>query len=81
MTTPVMTLPNGASPEGVFDLSGNVAEWVQYESGTYIAKGGSFVESGAELAGWTEARQSQRSRFDRISDIPAIGFRCAKSID
>lgn len=80
-TAPVMTLPDGVSPEGVFDLAGNVAEWVQAGDGVYIGKGGSFVEAGPELAGWSEARQQMRSRFDRISDAPAFGFRCAKSIE
>lgn len=34
--------PDGATPEGVFDLAGNLAEWTRDPDGHYRARGGSF---------------------------------------
>jgi formylglycine-generating enzyme len=46
--------PSGKSPEGLFDLSGNVAEWVD----TGRARGGSFATGlAAELRGWNQGAQ------------------------
>jgi formylglycine-generating enzyme required for sulfatase activity len=60
--------PDGASPEGVFDLSGNVAEWTREPQG-YVARGGSFRATNAgELKSWAEERTRAR---------PDVGFRCA----
>ena len=60
--------PDGASPEGAFDLSGNVAEWTREASG-YVARGGSFRATNAgELKSWSEERTGARAD---------IGFRCA----
>lgn len=45
----VGTRPRGASPEGLHDLAGNVAEWVQGGA----ARGGSFATGlAADLRGW-----------------------------
>ena len=60
--------PDGATPEGALDLSGNVAEWTREPKG-YVARGGSYrSRSAGELktfsAEWTRPR-------------PDIGFRCA----
>jgi len=60
--------PDGASPEGALDLSGNVAEWTREAQG-YVARGGSFRATNAgELKSWSEERTPTRSD---------IGFRCA----
>lgn len=60
--------PDGATPEGVFDLSGNVAEWT-HEARGYLARGGSFRATNAgELKNWTAEATDAR---------PDIGFRCA----
>ncbi len=60
--------PDGATPEGALDLSGNVAEWTREANG-YVARGGSFRATHAgELKSWTEERTT--ARLD-------IGFRCA----
>jgi formylglycine-generating enzyme required for sulfatase activity len=60
--------PDGATPEGAFDLSGNVAEWTREPRG-YLARGGSYrATNAAELKTWTA--EATDTRED-------IGFRCA----
>jgi formylglycine-generating enzyme required for sulfatase activity len=64
--------PDGASPEGFFDLAGNVAEWAREPDGTYRARGGSFQSSLAgELKSWSEVALPRGDR------APFVGFRCA----
>lgn len=61
--------PDGATPEGVFDLSGNLAEWTREPQG-YLARGGSFTSTLAGLLkSWAAAPAATHS--------PTIGFRCA----
>jgi hypothetical protein len=66
--------PDGATPDGVLDLSGNVAEWTLERDGSFSARGGSYrSELAAELKSWAvEARQTRAAH---------IGFRCAYSVD
>jgi formylglycine-generating enzyme len=62
--------PDGASPEGVLDLAGNVAEWTREASGAYTARGGSFrSSSAAELKSWAALPDREKALY--------IGFRCA----
>ncbi len=62
--------PDGASPEGVLDLAGNVAEWTRESDGGYAARGGSFRStSAAELKSWAALAGSEKALH--------IGFRCA----
>lgn len=62
--------PDGASPEGVQDLAGNVAEWTREADGTAVARGGSFLStSAAELKSWAALADHQKALH--------IGFRCA----
>ncbi|HEX5098995.1 MAG TPA: SUMF1/EgtB/PvdO family nonheme iron enzyme, partial [Polyangiaceae bacterium] len=52
--------PDGATPEGTFDLSGNVAEWTREARG-YLARGGSYRAKNAnELKNWTAEATDQR---------------------
>jgi len=66
--------PDGASPEGILDLSGNVAEWTLERDGSFAARGGSYrSELAADLKTWAvEPRQTR---------APHVGFRCAYAAD
>jgi formylglycine-generating enzyme required for sulfatase activity len=66
--------PDGATPEGLLDLSGNVAEWTLEHDGSFAARGGSFrSELAADLKAWAvEPRQTRAAH---------VGFRCAYALD
>lgn len=60
--------PEGQSPEGIFDLAGNVAEWTVDVGGQASVRGGSFrSKTPAELKTWASA--PPREADD-------VGFRC-----
>ncbi|HEY6081475.1 MAG TPA: SUMF1/EgtB/PvdO family nonheme iron enzyme [Polyangiaceae bacterium] len=62
--------PDGASPEGVLDLSGNVAEWTRERAGGYAARGGSYRSTAAaDLKAWAAVAPAEKALH--------IGFRCA----
>lgn len=62
--------PDGATPEGLLDLAGNVAEWTREQGGSYAARGGSFLStSAAELKSWARLSEHEKALY--------IGFRCA----
>jgi formylglycine-generating enzyme len=62
--------PDGATPDGVQDLAGNVAEWTVEQDGSFAARGGSYrSEAAGDLKSWAfEPRQTRASY---------VGFRCA----
>jgi len=66
--------PDGATPEGVLDLAGNVAEWTIERDGSFAARGGSYrSQLAADLKAWAvEPRQTRAAH---------VGFRCAYSAD
>jgi len=78
----VGTYPKGASPYGVMDLAGNVAEWTTTERTYHVAdslsvrlivvKGGSFLDPAENL---TLLSQTFRGPNERLS---SVGFRCIK---
>lgn len=82
----VGSFPRGASPFGILDMAGNVAEWVEDDFTLYVGssarplpgykvyRGGSYRFPKAQLvtyARWTEAP---------IEKLPYVGFRCAKDL-
>jgi formylglycine-generating enzyme required for sulfatase activity len=64
--------PDGRSPEGAYDLSGNVAEWAREPDGSFRARGGSFRSRVAgELKTWSE---------ESTGPAAHVGFRCAYDV-
>jgi len=92
-TVPVGSYPAGASPYGVLDLGGNVAEWVSdWYSDTYYAtspasnptgpaSGNRRVQRGGS---WflrsSTARVACRSSGHPSSQVNEYGFRCASAV-
>ncbi|HET9929184.1 MAG TPA: SUMF1/EgtB/PvdO family nonheme iron enzyme [Polyangiaceae bacterium] len=84
---PVGAFPDGKTPEVIFDLAGNVAEWqaepyrensnqevpAESEAAPRVARGGGFLSSAAFLRG--AAREAVPANTRR----PDLGLRCARS--
>lgn len=77
--SPVASFPDGATPEGIFDLAGNVAEWTadpftrQYGSppgSERAVRGGSFASAAPFLRGAARIGKPAETRE------PTLGFRC-----
>lgn len=69
-TAPRGSFVDGRSPEGVWDLAGNVAEWVDVTSGN-VTRGGSFADS--------EVAAVNALSVKTVSGAtPNVGFRCAR---
>ncbi len=88
-TSPVGALPRGASPEGVYDLIGNVGQWVMdrhHQSyGGAPSDGSAWVTGGRgrvrKGASFYHAGRMARAAY-RVYDNPKntfdfVGFRCA----
>jgi formylglycine-generating enzyme required for sulfatase activity len=72
-TTAVDRFESGTSSYGVFDLCGNVWEWVQHGSG-WQARGGSFTTS------YRSIRPSTWTEFGANTVRDDLGFRTAMAL-
>ena len=92
-TTPVGSYEKGMSPYGVYDMTGNVLEWVNdWSSDTYYRSSPSTNPSGPESGNKRVLRGGPYLTGElgvtvtvRYSDVPAssseeVGFRCARDI-
>jgi formylglycine-generating enzyme required for sulfatase activity len=66
------TRPDGVSPEGVYDLAGNVAEWSVEPDGSFVARGGSYRAATARDLKSTALETGKRAD---------VGFRCAYDVE
>lgn len=82
MPTGSPDLPACKTAEGIYDLSGNAAEWTSTETGNtgspnnltiYMAKGGSYKSPALGLT-----CSFDLSRFASNALLPELGFRCCK---
>ena len=75
-TTAVDEFPEGVSPYGVWDMSGNVSEWTSspHESGGYVLRGGSWYVS------VNYVRTSIRYGLEPDVWHSSFGFRCSRSL-
>lgn len=74
--SPVGSRPDGATPEGVQDMAGNLWEWVDDpaspDSATRPVRGGTWGSPAAEIGA------TSRSAVGRNEARPGVGFRCAR---
>lgn len=89
-TAPVASFPDGRSPIGAYDMSGNVMEWVNdwydaryYESASDTNPMGpaegefKVIRGGSWLSAADEVSVVTRSSFDPTVSRANLGFRCA----
>jgi formylglycine-generating enzyme required for sulfatase activity len=92
-TTKVGSYPSGKSYYGVYDMAGNVSEWVNdWYSGTYYGSSPSSNPLGPETGqyrvlrggSWTSdgvyVRSTYRSGNDPLNTSIVDGFRCARNV-
>jgi len=78
-TTPVGRFPDGATPEGLMDMAGNIWEWMEDRSDKvvdgYTLRGGSWNNDASFL------HCSDRGRNHALYPDSIIGFRVVRTID
>ncbi len=70
-TSRVDKFPTGCSQTGVFDMTGNVMEWVAEENSQHFIRGGSYRNRGA-ISGLAFLK----TQANPNSILPDVGFRC-----
>jgi formylglycine-generating enzyme required for sulfatase activity len=86
-TTPVGSYEAGRTPEGVYDLAGNVKEWTQEQWAPYpwgntpdAPIGGQIVRGGAWTTSPVSMVSCNRDTHGPTQPAPFVGFRCARDV-
>lgn len=80
----VADFPDGATPEKVYNLAGNVAEWTASDDSLYpgstakLTPGSKIVRGGGFSLDRKYASATKRTQVPPDTIDPALGFRCAK---
>ena len=80
----VADFPDGATPEKVYNLAGNVAEWTASDDSLYpgstakLPPGSKIVRGGGFSLDKKYASATKRTQVPPNTIDPALGFRCAK---
>lgn len=86
-TAPVGSFPKGATPEGLQDMAGNVAEWTTGKDCPYTETSCSAKERIVRGGGWNSGMRGSVTGAGRTfgardpsSQLSGIGFRCASPV-
>ena len=82
-TAPVRTYPAGRTPDGVFDMGGNVSEWTSSAFCPYPGTNCTSELKATRGSSWStdvirHARSTSRAKASPTARTADLGFRCAK---